>query len=120
MLKSVEGSRCPKCDEFDLETRKRMVEMFGPEEIQLMAMLVSTVLKDRTDLYGRMKADDLKRLQVRRDLDMFGRTLGKLLVGIDPKQLSVVKASIAKRFGIRLDIQHEGCPHSQAAGGASP
>lgn len=112
MLKSVEGSTpCPDCEIFDLETKRLVQSLFGPEETILLTMLLASVLKERKEMLGRMRGDDIQRLPIQRDLDMFGITLGKLLIATPTDQLAAVQRSIYKRFGLELDIGHESCPH---------
>jgi hypothetical protein len=109
----VSENKCPKCAAFDAETKVKMRELFGREETLICASSLVSFLTMQINVEGKMKRTDLKRFQVRKDIDIVGCTIGKFMVNLETKDREAFVHSIQTTLGIKLEINHEFCPHTE-------
>lgn len=104
---------CPKCAAFDTETKTRMRELFGREELLVMASSLVAFLITQINTEKAMKRGDLRRFTIRKDIDMCGRTMGKFMVSLEPKDREAFIFNVKKHSGVQIDINDENCPHGE-------
>ena len=104
---------CPKCAAFDTETKTRMRELFGREELLIMSSSLVAFLITQINTEKAMKRGDLRRFTIRTDIDMCGRTMGKFMVSLEPKDREAFIFNVKKHSGVQIDINDENCPHTE-------
>lgn len=102
---------CLQCKNFDLETQRRMRELFSSEEIVLITMNLAGFLKIMTDTASKMDQRDIRRLQITGQRDFAGKIIGKFMVSLDPEGREKMIDAAKRTIGVQLNVNHEACPH---------
>lgn len=112
MKTTRETPKCEECIKHDETTRHLVRELFSEDELRVITMLMANTLQSGTNAIAQLPDSEMGKLRMRAELDFLGCSLGKVMLGFDDlKKQSLVKA--LGKMGIRLDIQHEVCPHEQ-------
>lgn len=108
--------KCQKCQKFDDETKKRVLECFGPDEVaSIAANFIHQNHSARTALKfinpNNGTPQNLKaRIHYDRQIEFTGHIIGKCLVALEPEAMAeLIKAF--NKMNIKINIQHESCPH---------
>ncbi len=99
--------KCKACEYFDAETRQSMLNLFSLEEVIFHATTLLSMIKFHNQQLGLLALTDPNRPHLMRMFDITTATLGKFIVSIPKKELEMLE----KQFEIKLNIQHEKCPH---------
>lgn len=117
---------CEKCQAHDAETKRLMVELFHPDEVTFLTevtfgAVINAVhaMKNQQSKLRRIGMSQKKgvheHLQAQATMDFCATILGKFISVMTEERVDELNDR-AQRGGVRLNIQHEACPHVAAAG----
>lgn len=113
---------CEKCQAHDDRTKELFAELFHPQEMTLIALLLGNSIKMRMMMkekpiqqIGKKKMTQAQligyRMACQRDIDFAGCVLGKILISFKPEDLEIAKEALKKAQCPEFQIRHEKCPH---------
>ena len=112
-MKSLPKPNCPECEKFDQETKDLLAKILHPDEITLIATLLSASIKVQAQAMKQNENNIKIRMTCKRNMDFYAAIAGKLLIGLDPEPRDALVSAILKHHGVMLNLKHGPCPHEK-------
>lgn len=113
-------NECPKCAEFDAVTKAKMQELFGREEIFIMATGLGNYIVTMNKFSQMPAVKTEQRFVARRNIDIATRTMGKFIIALEEKDQGPLKDALRKSANLQFNVQHESCPHKEEPNEPNP
>lgn len=115
-MKSLPKPTCPECEKFDQETKDLLAKILHPDEITLIATLLSASIKVQAQAMKQNENNIKIRMTCKRNMDFYAAIAGKLLIGIEQEPRDALISAILKHHGVALRLTHGPCPHEKQNG----
>lgn len=120
-METVKQPECATCADETIRSAGLTQNLFTPDEATALIVIAANSLKMTKLLLAKIPDDDLRRLQVERDIRVMGGAAYKLLSGFGPAHRHELVMGLRK-VGIDLQMEEPVCTHSleQRAGVTPP
>lgn len=115
-MRTIAEDACGQCAEFKAETHRLHTLLYGPHELSLiflnLAGYYKQLLLDKKKISTQIS--NPKRLMLQAQVDMVGKMLGKVLIGMDEENRKHTLKAAFERVGVVINIAEEPCPGHEA------